>query len=56
MRQRKRIRMLLERPRRITRGGYGSGVPITWADFKAEMLREDLERWAEDERIAEKEG
>ena len=52
MRQRKRIRMLLERPRRVTRGGYGSGIPITWADFKAEMLREDLERWAEDEKIA----
>ena len=43
--------MLLERPRRVTRGGYGSGVPITWAEFKAEMHREDLERWAEDEKI-----
>jgi hypothetical protein len=53
---RKHCRILMERPRRITRGGYGSGIPITWAEFKAEMHREDLERWAEDERIAEKEG
>jgi hypothetical protein len=53
---RKLCRILLERPRRVTRGGYGSGIPITWAEFKAEMLREDLERWAEDERMAEKEG
>lgn len=48
---RKRCRMLLERPRRVTRGGYGSGVPIIWAEFRAEMHREDLERWAEDEKI-----
>ena len=52
MKVRKRCRMLLERPRRVTRGGYGSGIPITWAEFKAEMHREDLERWAEDEKIA----
>jgi hypothetical protein len=45
--------MLLERPRRYT---VKERHLTSWKDFKAEMLREDLERWGEDERIAEKEG
>ena len=49
---RKRCRMLLERPRRTTRGGYGSGKPITWAEFREELHRDMLEAWAEDEKIA----
>ena len=51
MRQRKRIRMLLERPRRVCNRGCAGGRLVSWADFKAECRREDLEAWAEDEKI-----